>query len=132
MTVLVDTSALYALMDADDINHERASAFWSGFSGEESLVTHNYVLLETCALTQRRLGIDAVRRLVDDLLQPVSTVFVEAELHRMAIAAVLAARVADVSLVDTVSLEIMRRLRIRRAFAFDAHFDRFGFESVPR
>jgi hypothetical protein len=34
----------------------------------------------------------------------------------------------DVTLTDAVSFEVMRRQRIRQAFAFDTHFLTAGFE----
>lgn len=131
MTLFVDTSALYALMDRDDRNHASAARFWSQFDAAEPLVTHNYVLVETSALVQRRLGIEALQVLVDELALPISTVFVDQAVHDAAVTAVLAARQRHLSVVDLVSFEIMRRLGIRAAFAFDDHFARFGFEVHP-
>ncbi|HZV52687.1 MAG TPA: PIN domain-containing protein [Candidatus Dormibacteraeota bacterium] len=132
MTFFVDTSALYALMDADDPNHAAAWAFWRGAAdAARSPVTHNYVVLESCALVHRRLGIQALQDLVDVLLLPVTTVFVDEELHRAALLGVLNARLREVSLVDTVSFEVMRRLGIGTAFAFDSHFGRYGFTTLP-
>jgi uncharacterized protein len=132
VTLLVDTSALYALLDHDDPNHQSARAFWSSLRDDQLPVTHNYVLLETCALVHRRLGVEALQALVDEVLQPISTLFVDEELHRTAIATVLAARRREVSLVDRVSFEVMRRLGLSTAFAFDAHFDEFGFRALPK
>lgn len=131
MTLLVDTSALYALMDRDDPNHHRAGAFWSSLPDDEVPVTHNYMLVETCALVQRRLGVGALQTLVHEVLQPISTLFVDAQLHQTAVAAVLAARRREVSLVDRVSFEVMRRHGFTDAFAFDAHFREFGFTALP-
>jgi predicted nucleic acid-binding protein len=131
MTLLVDTSALYALIDRDDLNHQSARTFWSGLSDEETPVTHNYVLVETCELVRRRLGIDAVQALVDDLLQPISTLIVDEQLHQTAVAAMIASRRRDVSLVDRVSFEVMRRLGLTSAFAYDPHFADFGFRALP-
>jgi predicted nucleic acid-binding protein len=131
VTVLVDTSALYALLDHDDRNHQSARAFWLNLPDDEMPVTHNYVLLETCALIQRRLGVEALQSLVDEILQPISTLFVDEELHRTAVATVLAARRRDVSLVDRLSFEVMRRLALTKAFAFDTHFAEFGFQALP-
>jgi predicted nucleic acid-binding protein len=37
----------------------------------------------------------------------------------------------DLSLVDFVSFELMRREGIRTAFTFDRHFAEQGFECVP-
>jgi predicted nucleic acid-binding protein len=129
--MFVDTSALYALMDRDDRNHAGAARFWSGINVAEPLVTHSYVLVETSALVQRRLGIEALRVLVDELTLPISTVFVDRTVHDAAVSGVLAAQLRQLSLVDMVSFEVMRRAGIRTAFAFDDHFARFGFDVQP-
>ncbi len=131
MTVFVDTSALYALMDSDDLNHASARRFWSELGSTEALITHNYVLVETSALVQRRLGVEALRALVDELMLPISPVFVDRAVHDAAVSGVLGAQLRELSLVDMVSFEIMRRAGIRAAFAFDDHFARFGFELLP-
>jgi uncharacterized protein len=131
VTLFVDTSALYALMDRDDRNHERATRFWSTVSVAEPLLTHNYVLVETSALVQRRLGVEALRVLVDELTLPISTVFVDRAVHAAAVTGVLAARLRQLSLVDMVSFEVMRTAGIQAAFAFGDHFARFGFDTQP-
>ena len=61
MSVFVDTSALYAVLDADDGKHSPACAEWQRLLLNSSLVTTNYVLVETTALLQHRLGVEAVR-----------------------------------------------------------------------
>lgn len=43
----------------------------------------------------------------------------------------LAELLDEESRLITHSFEIMRRLRLRRAFAFDRHFAEQGFELVP-
>lgn len=131
MTAFVDTSALYALLDAGEPNHVAAARTFSALAPAEPLVTHNYVLLETIALVQRRLGLAAVGSLVGDLLRPIPIVWVDVELHGRALGAALAARRRDVSLVDWTSFELMRRREITRAFAFDADFADQGFDLVP-
>ena len=60
-----------------------------------------------------------------------STVFVDRTVHEAAVSAVLAAQRRELSLVDMVSFEIMRRAGIRSAFTFDDHFPRFGFDIQP-
>jgi uncharacterized protein len=87
--------------------------------------------VETSALVQRRLGIEALQALTDELLLPISTLFVERAVHDAAVSAVLAARMRQLSLVDAVSFEVMRRSGVRTAFAFDDRFARFGFELLP-
>jgi len=54
-------------------------------------------------------------------------------LKRRAIAAAgvqLAARRRGLSLVDCASFEVMRRTGLRAAFAFDPHFEKFGYELI--
>ncbi|MGH8924283.1 MAG: type II toxin-antitoxin system VapC family toxin [Acidimicrobiia bacterium] len=130
MTVFVDTSALYATLDAADPVHPLAARAFFSLRGEE-LMTHNYVVVESAALVQRRLGSAALRDLADGLLGPVQIVFVDNELHASALTALLASRRRGVSLVDHTSFEVMRRRGITRAFAFDADFVAEGFETVP-
>jgi predicted nucleic acid-binding protein len=57
MTTLVDTSAMYALLDDDDLNHEAADeTFRFVFQGEPLVTQCNYVVLESAAVVQRRFG----------------------------------------------------------------------------
>ena len=68
MNVFVDTSAIYAVFDRDDVNHPRARAAWEQLLRDSgSLLTSNYVLLEAGTLLQRRLGLQALRALFDDV-----------------------------------------------------------------
>jgi predicted nucleic acid-binding protein len=84
------------------------------------------VVLETVALAQRRLGLHAVSALNDALLGVIQQAWVDRELHGQAVAA----ERRDVSFVDRISVELMRRRSLRRAFAFDEHFAEQGFELV--
>jgi predicted nucleic acid-binding protein len=126
--IFVDTSAFYALLDADDQNYAQASEIWRDMvEAEEDLVTTNYVLVETFALIQNRLGLEAVRQFQDDVVPVLTVEFVTQEIHRLGIAAVLAASRRNLSLVDCISFEVMRDMGIKSAFAFDDHFRQYGF-----
>lgn len=92
----------------------------------------SYVLVETTALLQHRIGIEAVRVLADDVAPTLDVQWIGAEEHRMAMLALLAANRRALSLVDCSSFEVMRRLGLRTAFSFDAHFAEQGFELLPR
>ena len=128
MTVFLDTSALLALMDADEARHGDAGRIWRQLiEGDVAVVTTNYVLVETYALTQRRLGSAAVRVLTDDLLPVVHVEWVEREAHERAVSALIAANRRELSLVDAVSFDVMRQRGLDRAFAFDRHFGEAGF-----
>jgi predicted nucleic acid-binding protein len=130
--VFVDTSALYAALDATDANGATAASMWTRLlndldAGTIELVTHSSVVVESVALVQRRLGMAATRILLDEFVRTMTVVWVDAELHARATTALLAANRRDVSLVDWTSFEVMRERTIDVAFAFDEDFAKQGF-----
>lgn len=132
MSVLVDTSAFYALLNRNDQYHQSARKCWNRLlDDEELLVTHNYILVETHALVQNRLGREAVSDFESALLAPVKTRWIEEEIHDRAIEGVLASDKRSVSLVDRTSFVLMRERQIARAFCFDHDFEQAGFQCVP-
>src|SRR5512139_2904443 len=132
MRIFIDTSAFFALLDSADDNHQAAKNVWAQIlSRENTLVTSNYVLVETFALLQNRLGMTAVRAFQRDLFPILNVEFVNLETHRSGISALLAAAKRNLSLVDCVSFELMVSLGIKTAFAFDTHFKAAGFHARP-
>jgi predicted nucleic acid-binding protein len=131
MSVFVDTSALFAMLDADDQNHQRAKQAWVSLitQGTEFTST-SYVLVETFALVQHRLGMEAVRVLQEDVVPVLRVEWVDEATHESGVAAMLTAARRQLSLVDCVSFIAMRRLGIKTVFAFDDHFAEQGFEQV--
>jgi predicted nucleic acid-binding protein len=132
--VFVDTSALYAALDRNDRHHGEAAPAWQGLidqmrDEEVAAVTHSGVVTEAVALVQSRLGLDAARALLDELLPEHDVMWIDASLHAQATAALLAAGRREVSLVDWTSFEVMRTRAIDVAFAFDGHFWEQGFRS---
>lgn len=132
MSVYVDTSAFLAVLNADDDNHEPARQTWIGLlRARETLVTTNYVLVETFALVQHRLGLEAVRTLQEDVVPVLRIEWVGEDLHQQAVGALLAAGRRALSLVDCASFAAMRRFGLKRAFTFDKHFSTQGFDCLP-
>ena len=99
---------------------------------QDSLVCTNYIALEMAALVQRRLGLEASRVLLNDILPVLLVHWVDENLHSAAAAAYLTAGNRRLSLVDCVSFEAMRRLGLGTAFAFDEHFREQGFHCLPQ
>ncbi len=129
MSVFVDTSALLAVLDADDSHHVAASARWTELlEADERLDTTNYVLVETHALVQSRLGMTAVRTLIDDIVPALHVHWIGEDEHATSVAALLTASRRLLSLVDCASFEVMRRRGLGRVFAYDRHFGEQGFE----
>lgn len=118
MSVIVDTSALFALLDRRDAQHASAVAFWTD-PDDEDLVTHAYVVVESVALVRSRLGAVAVAALVDELLPAIRVEMVDRPLHDVCLADVR--RIGGgASLVDRVTIGFAARHGIGRAFAYDA------------
>ena len=131
MRIFIDTSAFYALLDRDDTHHPRAKRAWTELlTAVHTLVTSNYILVETSALLQNRLGIGAIRAFHDDILPLINIEFVASGTHRSGVAALLSASRRDLSLVDCVSFEVMRTSGINTVFAFDKHFKEQGFTLI--
>lgn len=127
-TIFADTSALYAVLDRDDENHAEAVRRLSEMSvANAALVTSNYVVVETCALVQRRIGQAAMRTFGEIAQRSLQVQWVTQRQHELGMATVLAASRRKLSLVDCVSFIIMRELGLKAAFAFDQHFEEEGF-----
>jgi predicted nucleic acid-binding protein len=132
LTTFVDTSAVLALLDADDPRHSDADAAWSELIlSKERLVSSNYVLVELLAVLQRRLGMEAVRAIQGILVPLLDIEWIDTEVHGAAMETFLKASRRRLSLVDCTSFEVMQRREIRRAFAVDGHFPEHGFEQIP-
>jgi predicted nucleic acid-binding protein len=127
--IFVDTSALYALADRADQNHDEARLRFSAvLKTAEALLTHNYVLVESIALIQNRIGVAAaldLARTADNF----EIEWVDAKLHQEAIRALARSPKRRISLVDQVSFLVMRVRGVKTALAFDRDFEREGFRN---
>jgi predicted nucleic acid-binding protein len=131
VSVFVDTSFFIALLDEDDEKATAAARIWrQAAAARLPVFTTNYVVVEACAVLQRRLGVAAVRRLVRHVLIPVDLEWVTRDDHEHAAEALLVADRRRLSLVDCTSFEVMRRLEVRECLAFDQHFAEQGFAVV--
>jgi predicted nucleic acid-binding protein len=126
--VFVDTSAFYALMDRSDRYHEKANRLWSSLLDEEVfLKTSNYIIIETLALLQSRLGFEAANLYSSAILALVDVLWVKEMRHNLAFELWLSLGRGRVSLVDCVSFIEMRHNQLEHVFGFDKHFEDQGF-----
>lgn len=125
--IFLDTSAIYAAADARDRHHDVAKTrLRTILDSGEILLTHNYVVVESIALIQRRLGADPALRFAREV-GALAIEWVDREIHGQAVRGLAAARGRQVSFVDQVSFLIMRSHRIDTALAFDDDFVAEGF-----
>jgi predicted nucleic acid-binding protein len=133
MTVFVDTSAFLAFLNETDRYYEQAVSQWrSLLESDEPLVSNNYVLVETIALVQHRLGLAAIRGLHDGLIPLIAIQWVDEVVHGQAMAAMMAANRRQLSLVDCSAMATMRSLGINRILTFDPHFADYGFTGLSQ
>ena len=132
MSLFVDTSALVAFLDADQLRHAEVIDTWDrAIVDERTLFTSNYVLVESFALVQRRLGLEALRALADVLVPMLRPLWIDEALHAAVVASLFAAGRRKLSLVDCTSFELMRRHGLTEALALDDDFARQGFRLLP-
>ena len=118
MTVVLDTSFLFALTDFTDRNHNRFLAMVQSIN--EPLLLPSVVLPEVCYLIASRLGHQAIRKFIANLV--VSGIQIESmtakDLERVN---QILEQYADSQLdfVDAVIVAIAERLRITRILTLD-------------
>jgi len=123
--VLWDSSAILALLDADDADHERAVTVAEHVASERrpSFVT-NYIEAEAHALLLRKLGRAIAREWLLTARLPVLRAFPQEEEHAKAILFRHTDR--DWSLCDAISFAVLESRGARTAFTFDRHFRQYG------
>ena len=123
--VLWDSSAILALLDADDADHERAVevARRIALEARPSFIT-NYVEVEAHALLLRKLGRTLAREWLLGGGLPVMRVLPQEEAQAKSILA--RHQDKDWSLCDAISFAVLQARGVRTAFTFDRHFRQYG------
>ncbi len=81
--ILVDTSALLAILSVRDRAHKIAKQIWDRFVLEDvSLYTHNYLIVEASALIQNRLGMNATQDLHRKILPVLEIEWITHQQHQ--------------------------------------------------
>jgi len=125
--IFLDTSAVYALADAADPNHGRATdQLRRALEVGEGILTHNYILVESMALIQKRLGLGAATHFARDV-KTFDVTWIDEATHDEAVTRLRNSGKRGISLVDEVSFLVMRKRGIRTALAFDPDFVTAGF-----
>jgi predicted nucleic acid-binding protein len=132
MSLFVDTSALYALLDRSDPGHTAVlGEFESAARQGLSLWTTSYVLVETCDLLHERIGHGAVRDLAEHIIPLLNIEWIERELHGAALSRSLRGERGGAGLTDSAGFDLMRRKGVRTALTLDPGFAEAGFEVIP-
>ena len=132
MKLLADTSALLALVLADDSHHQAATRF-ARKNPQVRFVMTELILSEVVTRVRARADAPRAVAFADDALRSrrYDLVFMDSELLRGALAQMR--RFADkrLSLTDCSSFEILDRLALDGAFTFDRDFHDCGYRMLP-
>ena len=132
MSAFVDTSAIYALLVRTERGHaETAAAFERLLEARRPLISSNYVMVETTALLQRRIGLDAVHDLQARIAPLLTIRWIDETVHRRAARRLLRTDKRSISLVDCSSFTIMDAEGIEEALALDRDFEVEGYRVFP-
>ena len=123
--VLWDSSAILALLDADDADHARAASVARRIASEQRpcFIT-TYVEAEAHALLLRKLGRTMARQWLLTGGLPVVPVSSAEEQRAKEILARHTDK--DWTLCDAISFAVLDIRRLARAFTFDHHFRQYG------
>ncbi len=125
--IFLDTSAIYAVADNADPNHASAlEKFNQALSTGEPIGLHNYILVESAALLQARLGLRVALQFLKEA-NAFQIEWVDRNLHKKALQELEKIGKRGVSFVDCLSFLVMRQKGIKRVLAFDPDFADQGF-----
>jgi predicted nucleic acid-binding protein len=133
--IFIDTGALLARYVRQDSHHRRARRAWAEIERSQSrCFTSSFVLDETFTLLGRRASYSFAADRARSLLHSAALTVLRPDSDDEEKAVEVFAKFADqqVSFTDCISLVLMRRNRLERAFTFDRHFVNAGFEILPR
>ena len=97
MSIFADTSGLYALLFESEESHADVVRVFRGIlAGGRPLWTTSYVLVETTALLQSRVGLEPVRAFDEHVLPMLSVEWVSEALHRRGTQPLLAKELVEI------------------------------------
>ncbi|MGB9627548.1 MAG: type II toxin-antitoxin system VapC family toxin [Thermodesulfobacteriota bacterium] len=133
MEIFVDTSAFVAITNRSDQYHLRAQEFLGTLDPSIKLHTSNYIIDETITRIRMIVGhkpaLTFGKRIFSSRLYTIHYIgeVIEKEAFR------IFEKYLDkkLSFTDCTSFALMKKLGIKKAFAFDEDFVALGFEIVP-
>lgn len=126
--ILIDTSALFALINRDDPHHTQAVRLHQALIHRKAtLVLPNFLLAETHTVLLKRVGASAAREFLHAAARDFVIERVTLEDERTAYTILSHPLESEgVSYFDAVAAAVAERLGIKEIFSFDRHFDHLG------
>jgi len=121
VTIPIDTGVFYALLDKRDVNYLDAVALMAHtLEGRfDKAYTTDYVVLETTLLLRSRLGVEAVRAMIDFLNRSgISILVIDEPIFKKALELLI--RMPErLSLCDAASIVLIKELNIGTLASFN-------------
>ncbi len=128
---VIDSSALYAVIVAEDRFHNTAIRYYEELKDRNSeLWTTSYALSETLGLVHRRFGFGTVSQILEIVESHIHVYWIEETVHSSAIVEFKAAEGRGLSLVDW-TIVLVSRIKSARVFTFDAGMANHVVDVIP-
>ena len=135
MLQFVDTSAFYAIEDPSDQDYKAAIDYREKIRHNESihLITSSYIIDEALTLMKDRLGYDSAIKFGKKVRnsKTLRIIHVTQELEEKGWELFVKYQDKEFSFTDCVSFVLMEKYNTTVAFAFDKHFEQYGFQKLP-
>ncbi len=129
--ILVDTSAIFALVSPEDKFHAEAQDTFSELVERgDQLYTTSYVLVESSALIHRRLGFEVLRTFIQSIQGVWETIWIDRSTHEEIWNRMRSRDGTRLSLVDWSVIVGSEKTR-SAIFAFDSDFSTEGLRVIP-
>ncbi len=129
--IFLDTSAVLALLNDQDRFHGAALTALGKIDADgETLLTHNYAIVEAVALIQRRLGLAAAVTFQLDAQSSFRIHWITEADHQQAVRRWTERATRRLNLVDCMSFIVMEMYGCTTAFTYDSDFGTEGFKQV--
>lgn len=132
--IFIDTSAFIALYLKGDEFHERAVSFLEKTDKNNIFLTSNYILDEVYTFLRASKGKETAVFFAEFLAQNSQIVILKRiilEDEKKAFDLFKKLDLPHLSFTDCTSFALMKRLEAKKAFSFDEHFAKAGFEMIP-
>ncbi|MBI2119292.1 MAG: PIN domain-containing protein [Elusimicrobia bacterium] len=131
-SILLDSSAIFALINLEDSHHENALIINDSLIHRHvTLILPNFLLAESHTILNKRLGPNVARDFLNAALQDfeIERVTIEDEWAAHAILQQVTKK-KDISYFDAILVAVAERLGIDEVFTFDHHFRLLGLKMV--
>lgn len=125
--ILVDTGAIYALIDRNDKNHQSAKHYYETIAGNAVLCISLPILTEACLLIEARLGLYFVHKFWESVLNGIFEVLaIDKNVLNLAFDVEKKYKNSDFGFVDSTCFAICEKYKIIQIFTYDRkHFSKY-------